>query len=182
MFPTGCRTTGKLSTKPRWAGSAYHVQRPQVLGSCQSFSCLVIGDCLLNFLGSYKTVGSQASGDYGSGENRNCFGGAHSLPAPNNMGYKVSEEKEPWTSAGNVPTTLTITENLEWNWPCNPRQSFKALVRLGRPQVTTATKCHSEKVKFRARGADTDVFLLPTVKRPGGSKPPSPGLLWAPAG
>lgn len=54
MFPTGCKTAGKLSTKPRWAGSAYHVQRPQVLGSCQSFSCLVVGDCLLNFLGSTK--------------------------------------------------------------------------------------------------------------------------------
>lgn len=114
--------------------------------------------------GLYKTVGSQASGDYGSGGNRNCFGGAHSLPAPNKMGSELSEEKEPWTSAGNVPMTLTITENLEWNWLCNPRQSFKALVRLGRPRVTTATKGHSEKVKFRARGADTDVFLLPTAK------------------
>ena len=145
MFPTGCRTTGKLGcrTKPRWAGSAYHVLRPQVLGSCQSFSCLVVEDCLLNFLGSYKTVGSQASGDYGSGGNRNCFGGAHSLPAPSKMGSELSQEKEPWTSAGNIPMTLTITENLEWNQLCNSRQSFKALVRLGRPLSATVKRSSS---------------------------------------
>lgn len=93
---------------------------------------------------------------------------------------ELSEEKEAWTSAGNVP--MTLTENLEWSWPCNSRQSFKALVRLGRLQVATATKCHSKKVKFRAGGTDTDGFLLSTVKCPGGPKPPSPGLLWAQAG
>lgn len=54
-----------------------------------------------------------------------------------------SEEKEPWTSAGNVPMTLTITENLEWNWPCNSRQSFNALVRLGRPLSATAKRSSS---------------------------------------
>lgn len=44
--------------------------------------------------------------------------------------------------------------------------------------MTTATKCHSVKAKFRAGGTDTDGFLLSTVKCPRSPKPPSPGLLW----
>ena len=52
----------------------------------------------------------------------------------------------------------------------------------GSGETREATKCHSEKVKFRIRGADTAGFLLPTVKNPSGPKQPSPGLLWAQAG
>lgn len=134
MLPTGCRTTGKLSTKPRWAGSAYHVQRPQVLGSCQSFSCLVVKTVSWTFWAPTKqwVPRPQETMDLG-------------IVLEVRTVYQLqikwvlnSEEKEPWTSAGNVPMTLTITENLEWNWPCNSRQSFKPLVRLGRPLSATA--------------------------------------------
>lgn len=53
----------------------------------------MVEDYHLKLLGSYKTLGSQALGDHGSGGNGNYFGGAHSSPAPDKMGSELSEER-----------------------------------------------------------------------------------------